>query len=88
MAQLKKNKRIIETDHNGEILELDIKVEKKVPAREEIFNMKNKECQEAFKVETDTNAELLEDLPFEIQCKRLFKAFNNILHKCFKKKLE
>ena len=88
-AQYKKNKRVIETDHYSEILQLDLHFEKRKPNREEMFNLKNKACQEAFKEETDVNPHLLEvldtDLPFEIQCKKWFKTFNSILYKCFKK---
>ena len=88
-AQLRKNKRVIETDHNSEILKLDLQFEKMKPVREEMFNLKNKACQEAFKEETEENSKLLDvlnvDLPFEIQCKKWFKTFNSILHKCFRK---
>ena len=54
-----------------------------------MFNLRNTVCQEAFKQETENNAALLEvfetELPFEIQSKKWFKEFNNILHKCFRK---
>ena len=59
------------------------------PDRVEIFNLKNKSCQEAFKTETENNVELLtsfdDDLSDEIQCRKWFKNFNHILHKCFQK---
>ena len=88
-AQIKKNGKVVETDHNGLILEMNINVSQQKPDRVEIFNLKNKLCQDAFKAETEHNVELLEsfndDLPDEVQCKKWFKNFNNILHKCFKK---
>jgi hypothetical protein len=46
-AQIKKNGRVIETDHNAMIAEFDLKVEKRNPDREEMFNLKNIGCQEA-----------------------------------------
>jgi hypothetical protein len=52
-AQFKKNRRVIESDHNGLILELDIQFSYKKLERKEMFNLKNKECQEAFKMETE-----------------------------------
>ena len=51
--------------------------------------MKNKFCQEAFKIETENNKELLEcfdnEFPLEVQSKHWLKVFNTILHKCFRK---
>ena len=89
LAQIRQNKRIIESDHNPLILDLDIQFSKRKPERVEMFNLRNTVCQEAFKQETENNAALLEvfetELPFEIQSKKWFKEFNNILHKCFRK---
>ena len=88
-AQIKKNGKVIETDHNGLILELKMQVNLQKPDRVELFNMRNKVCQEAFKEETDNNTKLLEcfsnDLPVKTQCSRWFRTLNNILHKCFRK---
>ena len=88
-SQLKQNMRVIESDHNPLILDLSIDFSRRKPARIEMFNLKNKYCQETFKQETDTNSDLIEvfntKLPFDIQCNQWFKTFNSILHKCFKK---
>ena len=89
IAQVKKNKRIIETDHNALILDLDLKVINNKAKREEIYNLKNKACQEAFYEETEKNKELLNcfenDLPFEKQCQKWKQIFDNIIKKCFRK---
>ena len=88
-AQMKKNKKVIESDHNGLILEVEIEFSIGASERPEIFNLKNKQCQEMFKNETEVNKDLLEcfnnNLPFEVQAKRWLKNFNNILQRCFKK---
>ena len=88
-AQYNKNKHVIESDHNGEILELDIEFSYRKQERKEMFNLKNKACQAVFKIETEHNDNLAKvfdnDLPFEVQCNIWFKNFNDILHKCFKK---
>ena len=88
-SQIKKNGKVIETDHNGLILEMTINVRKQKPERVEIFNLKNKACQEAFRMETDRNNELLtsfnDNFTDEVQCQNWFKTFNHILHKCFRK---
>ena len=67
IAQIRKNCRIIETDHNSMIADFDLNVEVKKPVREEIFNLRNTKCQEVFKNETDDNQELIDcfenDLP-------------------------
>ena len=81
-AQYRKNERVIETDHNAEILELNIQFSKRKPEREEIFNLKNKACQEAFYNETEI---FQTDLPFQVQSKFWLKHFNSILYKCFRK---
>ena len=87
--QVKKNERIIETDHNGLIVEFDILMEKQKLVREEMINLKNKICQEIFKEETENNIQLLEcfqnELPVSVQCNNWKRVFNSILHKCFKK---
>ena len=86
--QLKKNQRVIESDHNGLILDIEIQFSQKKPERQEMFNLKNKECQEAFTNETELNEELLKcfenNLPLEVQSRKWLKAFNSILHKCFR----
>ena len=43
-AQIKKNGKVIETDHNGLILELNMQVNQQKPDRVELFNMRNKAC--------------------------------------------
>ena len=48
LAQIKKNKRLIETDHNAIVIEMDFEMAKIKPQREELFNLKNKASQEAF----------------------------------------
>ena len=80
---------MIESDHNGLILELSLQFSHKKHEREEMFNLKNRECQEHFKNETNINKELLEcfenNWPLEVQSKKWLKTFNSILHKCFRK---
>ena len=58
-AQIHKNKRVIESDHNGLILELALEYSDQKPERKEFYNFRNKVCQEAFKKETETNIQLL-----------------------------
>ena len=87
LAQIRKNKRVIESDHNGLILELDIQFGYKKPERQEVFNFKNSEGQEIFKRGTEINKELVKcfenNLSLEVQSKKWFKAFNSILQKSF-----
>ena len=87
--QVKKNGRIIETDHNSMIIEFGIRIEKQKPAREVMFNLKNKACQDKFKEETENNDDLIEcfknSLTVEEQCSEWNKTFNKVLQKCFKK---
>ena len=73
-SQIKKNKRVTETDHNGLILEIALQYSSRKPDRQELFNLKNRTCQEAFKDETEFNEELLKcfdnELPIEVQSKK------------------
>lgn len=89
IAQMKKNGRIIESDHNTSTVEFNIRIDKRKPVREEMFNFKNKHCQAAFKESTQNCPELLNcfanNLPFEEQSKRWKKVFNSLLYKCFRK---
>ena len=45
---VRKGGKAIESDHNTEILELDLSFNKKKPDRRQIFNFKNEECQKTF----------------------------------------
>ena len=89
VAQIKKNRKIIESDHNSLIIEFDIKIEGRPPKREEIYNFRNKRCQNAFKEATDNNKDLLEcfasNLPFEKQSKNWNKILKSMIFKSFKK---
>ena len=88
-AQIKKNKCVVESDHNALILEMKIEYFNKKPERREVFNLKNKESLEMFKKETENNSELLRcfenKMSIELQSKNWYKTFNTILQKCFKK---
>ena len=89
LAQQKKNKCLIETDHNALILDMEMNVMNTKPVREEIYNLKNKACQEEFRKETEINKDILEcfanNLSFETQCRQWKQAFDNIIKKCFRK---
>ena len=89
LVQLRKNKRVIETDHNAEILELNLEFSQKKPERQEMFNLKNKACQEVFKEVTENNENLLNcfdnDLPLEVQSKKWKRNFTSILHQSCRK---
>ena len=88
-SQYKKNKRVIETDHNLMLADFNVSIPKRKPDRIELFNLRDKKCQEIFSQETEINPELFQcfdsHLPFEVQCKIWLKNFNSILYKCFKK---
>ena len=73
LAQKKKNKRAVESDHNALILEMNIEFSNRKPERQQMFNFKNKVCQEVFKKETEKNPELLKcfenEMSIEYQAK-------------------
>ena len=88
-AQKKKNKKVTETDHNGLILDVSLKFSQEKTNRRTMFNLRNKEGQFLFNLETEKNEELIEcfenELSLEKQSKNWLKTFNDILYKCFKK---
>ena len=88
-AQARKNKRIIESDHNTIVANFDISVQKRKPERIELFNLRNKNCQKKFTEETHTNTQLVEcleiKLTLEEQSRNWLKIFDSILYKCFRK---
>ena len=57
--------------------------------RQEIFNLKNVECQQKFTKATSSSFKLNRcfspNLKFEDQCNQFFKSFDDILHQCFRK---
>ena len=89
IAQQRKNNRLIETDHNALILDILLNKNYIKPKREEIFNLRNKVCQEAFWNETEKNQELLHcfksKLPLEKQFKKWKRILDGIISKCFRK---
>ena len=90
-ATTKGKKKIIQSDHNPLLATFNLKYEKKRNKcqRREIFNLKNKECQESFFLDTNLGHKFQtifsNNASFEDKCNNFFKAFNGALHKNFKK---
>ena len=89
VAQIKKNKRVVETDHNAMIAEFNLKINKRKPDREEMINLRNGDCQDIFKQFTDDSPELLScfenNLPIEEQSRKWNKTLKSLFYKSFKK---
>ena len=84
-------KSIVKSDHNTVFADFHIEynnISQKKP-RVEVFNVKNKECQEVFRKETEQNAKLKQcfasEESFQIQSDRFFKTLKSVVHKCFNK---
>ena len=89
LAQLKRNNKFIETDHNSLVLDLKINGQHFKMKREEMFNLRNKASQEAFFKETQQNQELLKCFDgkssFENKSKKWKRNVDRILQKCFRR---
>ena len=89
LAQLKRNNKFIETDHNSLVLDLKINGQHFKMKREEMFNLRNKASQEAFFKETQQNQELLKCFDgkssFENKSKKWKSNVDRILQKCFRR---
>ena len=57
-AQVKKNARLVETDHNAMIADFNISITKRKPERVEMLYLRNEACQQLFTKETDENIQL------------------------------
>ena len=81
--------RATESDHNTEILKLNLQYEKRKTERIEIFNYKNIECQEKFHNLTSRTQKLSEcfkmELSFEGQATKWKKTLDSFCHQSFKK---
>ena len=82
-------KKAIDSDHFTLLLELSLLFNKSRPQREELFNFRNKECQNTFKEITTNSNKLSEvfenELPLQEQAKKWEKTLNSFFHKSFTK---
>ena len=84
-------KKKVESDHNPLYAKFDISYSKlkNSKKRREIFNLKNKECQELFFQDTNQGERLQKcfqsDQNFENQSRKFMKTVDDALHKSFKK---
>ena len=88
-AQIKTNKKAIQSDHCPMKLEMNIEYSNTKPERVEHFNLRNQKCQATFKNETDKTSTFEKcfenDSPPLTQMKLWKKKFNQAIHKSFKK---
>ena len=86
---LKNVGRVIESDHNVEILELNLQFSNMKPSREEFFDFKNRNSQVLFKDLTTNTTVFSEcfknDLKFEEQASKWKKLLDEYFHKAFRK---
>ena len=80
---------VTESDHNVEILELNLVLQKNKPERLEIFKFSDESSQANFKFLTSNTEDFTNcfenDLDFESQIRLWRKTFKDYLHKSFKK---
>ena len=86
---IKTTGHIIESDHNVNILEINMKFSSMKQERKEIFHFKNVASQQVFKKLTSDTAEFSDcfqtDKPFEEQAVKWRKVLNGFFQKSFKK---
>ena len=81
----------VKSDHNPLFCSFNLSYEKQVQhsSRREVFNFKDEEAQEAFKVETDDTNKFTEvfenDESFEKQSQKFNRCLNQSVQKCFTK---
>ena len=90
-ATTKGNQKIIKSDHNLMFASFNMQF-KDVSyrnVRNEVFNLKNKECQEIFSEVSGNNVKLKRcfesEKSFPEQCDTFFKTLDDILHQIFRK---
>ena len=81
--QARKGGKVSDTDHATEILDVDMDILVEKPERREIFNFKDRESQEKFKIDTTNTNEFTScfatDLPLKDQIKNWRKVVNSFL---------
>ena len=89
ITKTKAGVKVTESDHNTIITKMKMKWKRAKQERREIFNLKNKKCQESFKIETDKTNELSKIVEsnknLDIVMKKLFKRIDGFINQCFKK---
>ena len=77
------------SDHNVMLTRLKLKLTNEYPKEEEVFNLKDEECQRKFNQETSNTNKLSEifdnDGDLEKQTKKFLKMLKRCMHKFFKK---
>ena len=85
-----KNKRIIHSDHNSLITEFHLKIENRKAERKTIFNFKDQDALNNFKLKTTSTRVLThcfsnENMSFQSQCKKWFKRIKKFINDSFTK---
>ena len=87
--QSKYGGKATDSDHFTEYMDINLEIIPDKPKRREIFNFKNKRCQETFKnittKTTDFSRCFENDLPFKKQIERWRKTLKSYCHSAFKK---
>ena len=87
--QVRKGGKAADTDHATEYIDLDLKVITSKPERKEIWNLKNKESQDIFKVQTSKTKEFSScfktKLPLIKQIENWKKLLNSQIDTAFRK---
>ena len=90
ITQTKNGNITKESDHN--VIETKLKLpwnKTQKPEKNDLFNLKNKECQQIFKAETTNTNKISKTFEDEedlnIATNKLFWRLKNLLHKCFRK---
>ena len=85
----KASTKVKHSDHNVMLTKFKLKLTKEYPKEEEVFNLKDKECQRRFKEETSNTTKLSNifdtDDDLDKQTKKFLKMVKRCMHKCFKK---
>ena len=90
-ASMKGKQKSVKSDHNIMVASFNIQFQNmnlKKP-RQELFNLKNKECQEIFTEVSENNFKLRKcfksDQSFPLKCDVFLKSVQGMLHQCFRK---
>ena len=89
-TKTKKGKVTKESDHNVIETKFNMKWNKSTKTeKNDLFNLKNKECQKVFKDETTKTNDLSkifeDEKDLDVATNKFLKKLNKILHKCFRK---
>ena len=84
---IKKGGKANDTDHSTEYIDLKLKISAEKPIRQEVWNFKNKDAQNKFKIQTSKTNDFTNCFNNELSLEKQIQNWRNILFKNIKDRM-